>query len=309
MEFGYWIGWCGVFWGLLVAPPQLIKILKTGKTEGISLLTYLFLTCALICYLWHSFYIHSVVFQVAQGVALVVNGAILCLLVKSKICYNDSMMNKFNRDEFLGLHWREKQPIRKIAKLWNVSSRQVYEWTHSQQIPIRRGKYTFPKKLLHKWYWEDEFSIQEIADSLGVNRNYIPRILFNAGVKLRTKSENMKLAIKKGISIHHLKGMAHPNWKGGRVITDAGYILIKNPNHPRADKRGYVYEHILILEQKLGHSLPRGWVGHHLNGVKSDNRPKNLVAMPRKKHSLLIPAMAKRIQELEAQIKGQGMLC
>ena len=88
MEFGYVIGWVGVFFGLLVAPPQLIKILRSGKTEGISVLTYIFLTCALACYVWHSFYINSVVFQVAQSIGLTVNLTILYLLVKSRVCYN-----------------------------------------------------------------------------------------------------------------------------------------------------------------------------------------------------------------------------
>lgn len=39
----------------------------------------------------------------------------------------------------------------------------------------------------------------------------------------------------------------HPhNWKGGRTVTQHGYVLIYvSKNHPLADCRGYAYEHRL----------------------------------------------------------------
>ena len=87
-----------------------------------------------------------------------------------------------------------------------------------------------------------------------------------------------------------------------------GYILIYSPNHKRSNKNGFVLEHILVLEQKLGRLLKQGEVGHHLNGIKSDNRPQNLVALSDKKHKYILQAKAKRIQELEALLNGQNQL-
>ena len=78
------IGWLGVAFGLFVAPPQLYKILKTGKTEGISLATYTFLALALVCYLIHAILIQDAVFIVAQSVNLVTNSVILWLLVRRR---------------------------------------------------------------------------------------------------------------------------------------------------------------------------------------------------------------------------------
>jgi len=81
MKLGYYVGWLGVFFGLLVAPPQLIKIITTGSIEGISLLTYTFLCCALVCYLIHAIHIKSKVFITAQSINLITNGIILGLLI------------------------------------------------------------------------------------------------------------------------------------------------------------------------------------------------------------------------------------
>lgn len=81
---GYWIGWVGVAFGLFVAPPQLIKILRTKKVIGISRLTYVFLCLALGCYLCYAVSIQNIIFITTHAVGLIANSAILFLLVKYK---------------------------------------------------------------------------------------------------------------------------------------------------------------------------------------------------------------------------------
>jgi hypothetical protein len=63
---------------------------------------------------------------------------------------------------------------------------------------------------------------------------------------------------------------------GGKT-TISGYPFIKCNEHPRATKGGYIAEHILVVEAALGKYLPTGAVVHHVNGVRTDNRPDNLV--------------------------------
>lgn len=67
----------------------------------------------------------------------------------------------------------------------------------------------------------------------------------------------------------------HHAWKGGRYYR-GGYLMIKDSDHPNADGKGYVAEHVKVMSQHLGRPLVKGENVHHKNGVRDDNRLKNL---------------------------------
>lgn len=68
-----------------------------------------------------------------------------------------------------------------------------------------------------------------------------------------------------------------PNWKGGKAYNHRGYVYKKTKEHPRGKKYGgRVFEHILVMEEKIGRLLTEGENVHHVNGVRDDNRPENL---------------------------------
>ena len=99
----------------------------------------------------------------------------------------------------------------------------------------------------------------------------------------------------------HRKNMRHPHWNGGRIILESGYVCILKHGHPRANTSGYVREHILVWEEAHGKPVSKGWIIHHLNGIRDDNRPENLIAVTRKNHegNTFIKALHARIRKLE----------
>lgn len=72
-------------------------------------------------------------------------------------------------------------------------------------------------------------------------------------------------------------GPGHTNWKGGRIVDKDGYVLLWTPGHPNARKHThYVFEHRLVMEEKLGRYLEPDEVVHHRNRDRQDNDPANL---------------------------------
>ena len=84
----------------------------------------------------------------------------------------------------------------------------------------------------------------------------------------------------KGHALRNLDrfGKNAPRWKGGKTIDNHGYVRIYMPDHPSSNSRGYIFEHVLIVETVLGKQLPHGAKIHHVNERRNDNRNSNMVA-------------------------------
>lgn len=122
-------------------------------------------------------------------------------------------------------------------------------------------KLDLDEALLRKLH-EQDATLYQIAAALGCHKGTVERRCRLLGLsKARTGPKN---------------GERHPNWRGGRTIRK-GYAYLYRPEHPSAIRGGYVAEHRLVMEEKLGRYLRRSEVVHHADGNPANNAPDNLV--------------------------------
>lgn len=163
-------------------------------------------------------------------------------------------------------------------------------------------------ELIHL-YVDLERSIIEIGEELGVCPGTVYNRLKKNGIKIRKtmrpeKRKRVSDAVSKALkgakrppfSEEHKRKISQAKKGKCRVFTRYGghkkhrangYVLIYCPNHPNATKDGYVAEHTLVMEAQIGDYLPKGYVVHHKNHIRNDNRIENLELMTSKEHSKL----------------------
>lgn len=81
------------------------------------------------------------------------------------------------------------------------------------------------------------------------------------------------------------RGSSAPTWRGG-FTSSRGYVYVFKPDHSRANRKGYVAQHVLVAEAELGRGLRRGEVVHHIDGDKANNDGSNLWVCSTSTHAL-----------------------
>lgn len=99
-------------------------------------------------------------------------------------------------------------------------------------------------------------------------------------------------------------------YKNRKRINKNGYVVVEYPEHPKAFDTGSgiigVYEHILIAEQEvLGRDIRDGEVVHHLDEVKNNNSPDNLLVLSNPMHVKLHSWMNKNNIEPTEKYKNR----
>lgn len=119
------------------------------------------------------------------------------------------------------------------------------------------------KSVLERLYWEEGYSIAEIAERFGVSPSTVYRNMKRCGVDRRT-SDNEK----------------HP-----RVKTNQdGYEWVQTKV---GDSIKTVQLHRLLGVAEYGFDAVVGNDIHHSNGIPWDNRPSNIEPLERGKHVAL----------------------
>lgn len=160
------------------------------------------------------------------------------------------------------------------------------------------------KNWLIEHYYNQELSLSDIAEITGCTRKNVEYWMnkFNLDRRdeqtrytercLRKISETGKgrVPFSKGLTKHDhpaimkisekCSGENSPSWKGGVHNTYAGYRMISDPNHPHANRDGYIHEHRAVMEFILGRLLTRKEVVHHRDCNRRNNVSDNLFLFP-----------------------------
>lgn len=142
----------------------------------------------------------------------------------------------------------------------------------------------------------------EIATKYGTTQKVIWLAMRKMGLKARTAAKRDQWREKNSY------------WKGGRILVakkrsgkgfaDNGYFYLYAPNHPNANKSGYVAEHIVIATKERRRPLVEGEHVHHINLKKHDNRLENLIICTRSQHAI----WHDQLEKLAASLIGKGQI-
>jgi hypothetical protein len=125
------------------------------------------------------------------------------------------------------------------------------------------------------------YTTKEAMDILDVTK---PGLLFMVRkYEIRTKRiEKWNRLMLSTTDVDALKDRPRRKRRSGEMrqttrVTRWGYVERYHPRHPCANTSGFVPEHKLVMERKIGRQLTQKEVVHHIDGDRANNHPDNLI--------------------------------
>lgn len=173
-----------------------------------------------------------------------------------------------------------------MATLTCPDCNQIYTASRSDQQRCNDCRSEYRKRYLHDWEQARKTGECQACGGIVHKRS---AYCFPCG----RKAAGAKLGREK-----------NPNWRGGITVDKAGYRYVRTAQIPGGPGTAYTAEHRLVYEENFG-PIPNGYIIHHKNGVKFDNRPENLEALSREQHHSheREAELREEIAELKARIK------
>lgn len=163
--------------------------------------------------------------------------------------------------------------LSRISREMGVSITSVRSSLIRSSIRLRgnkRGKLPNQEVRRAVRMYQEGAGSEKVAVKFGVTASTVTRWVQEAGGTVRLKG--------------YPQGEEHPGWRGGRIVRDEGYVMVKvSPDDPfysmaqkKSGKARYALEHRLVMARHLGGPLERRETVHHLDGNRANNHIDNL---------------------------------
>lgn len=158
-----------------------------------------------------------------------------------------------------------------VAEKHGVHTNTVYDVLERAHVPLRRPRrsYLSPDEMQEiRRLYEEGLSYKAIAEKMGLSWPTVEKYGKRAGVTSRPAGFQ--------------QGEGHHAWKGGRTLSDGGYVLVlvrpDDPFYPMAQIKAageegsrYCLEQRLVMARHLGRLLTAEETVHHVDDCDRQN--------------------------------------
>ncbi|MFW9970124.1 MAG: HNH endonuclease [Candidatus Odinarchaeota archaeon] len=176
--------------------------------------------------------------------------------------------------------------ISEIAKEQGVAHSTILYFLKKFKIRKQKPKYQ-NKEWLEEQYLSLGKSTLKIAKEQGCHKWTISKWLHRYQIPIR---DNV--------------GINNPMWKGG-ISREKRYNKTYKPNHPNSYISGFIAEHTLIMEKKIGRLLKKGEIIHHIDEDIRNNHPDNLYLC---KNAGIHQKIHFQLQKIAIQLYKKGII-